>query len=222
MKKERKSLYIGVALFIAGIIVSGFVSDFVMRNTGENSKNVEDTEVVEESVEKIYEADIPPVVQQETVLPVSGTAEVSEQESKDEEPFSLIAPVSGEVLTPYSGDTLVFSETLQDYRRHGGTDVKAEPLEKVLSAEKGVVKETKYDRLLGITIVIDHENGFESVYSNLSTENMVKAGDRVEKGMIISGVGDTALSESGEEPHLHFELFKDGKPVNPEEYISFK
>ena len=41
MKNERKSLYIGVALFMAGIIVSGFISGFVLKNTVENSKNIE-------------------------------------------------------------------------------------------------------------------------------------------------------------------------------------
>ncbi|MBQ7039964.1 MAG: M23 family metallopeptidase [Clostridia bacterium] len=215
MKKERKSLYIGVALFLAGIIVSGVVSDFVMKNTAENSKNVTDTEEIVSTVyESAYEKE------EKAVEPVSNEVLVEEPEQA-EEPFSFIAPVSGEVLIPYSGDKLVFSKTLQDYRGHSGTDVKAASLEKVLAAEKGVVKETRDDSLLGITIVIDHENGFESVYSNLSTENMVEVGEKVEKGMIISGVGNTAISESEEEPHLHFELYKDGKAVNPEEYISF-
>lgn len=217
MKKEKKSLYIGVALFMAGIIVSGFVSGFVIKNTVENSKKVEDS-IVEEQVSKIYEIEEKSIEE----MPVSNTVEVEEEEEVKEEPFLFIPPVSGEVLTPYSGDTLVFSETLQDYRTHGGVDIKSRPLEKVMAAERGIVKETSFDKLLGITIRIDHENGFESVYSNLSTENMVKVGERIEKGMIISGVGDTAISESGEETHLHFELYKDGKAVNPEEYIAFK
>lgn len=216
MKNERKSLYIGVALFMAGIIVSGFVSGFVLKNTVENSKNVEE-QVVEEQISEIYEIEEKAINE----MPVSTTVEVEEEQVK-EEPFLFIPPVSGEVLTPFSGEKLVFSETLNDYRTHGGVDIKSRHLEKVMAAEKGVVKETSFDRLLGITIIIDHENGFETVYSNLSTENMVKAGERIEKGMIISGVGDTAISESGEEPHLHFEIYKDGKAVNPEEYIAFK
>ena len=214
MKKERKPLYLGVLLFAAGIMVSGFVSGFVMRNTTENRQNISD-EIIEEQVTKIYETE----QKQEVEIPVSAT--VYEEEQK-EDTFLFESPVSGEVLTPYSGDKLVFSETLQDYRTHRGVDIKARSLEKVLAAERGVVKDARYDKFLGITIIIDHENGFESVYSNLSTENMVKEGDKIEKGMVISGVGDTAISESGEETHLHFELYKDGKSVNPEEYISFK
>ena len=124
-------------------------------------------------------------------------------------------------MVPFSGDSLIFSETMQDFRKHGGVDIKSAILEKVRSAEAGVIKEIKTDRSLGITIVIDHENGFESVYANLSTAEMVRAGDRVEKGVIISGVGDTASTETGEEAHLHFELLKDGKAVNPEDYIAF-
>ena len=72
---------------------------------------------------------------------------------------------------------------------------------------------------MGITVVIDHENGFKSVYSNLSSDDMMKAGDEVKKGDIINGVGDTALIETGIDAHLHFELIKDGKQINPEEYL---
>lgn len=220
MKRERKSLYIGVALFLAGIIVSGVVSNFVMRNTAENSRKIEE-ESVEEIAEKIYEVESYNDEKKENMLPTVSSTEVLDEEQK-EQPFLFEPPLKGKILTPYSGEKLVFSETLKDYRNHGGVDIEANLLEKVMSCERGIVKETKYDRFLGITIVIDHENGFETVYSNLSTENMVKVGDRVEKGMIISGVGDTAISESGEQTHLHFELYKDGKAVNPEEYISFK
>lgn len=220
MKKERKSLYIGVALFMAGIIAFGFLSDFVLQNTNEPSENVKE-ETVDTIVSKVYNSN-ETVMKVEETVPVSNEVKAEEpEEPQTEEPFSFIAPVNGPVIVPFSGNELVFSETLQEYRKHSGIDVHVPILNKVLAAESGVIKEVKKDRFLGITIVIDHKNGFETVYSNLSTENMVKEGDEVEKGAIISGVGDTAILETGEEAHLHFELYKDGKAVNPEEYISF-
>ena len=57
-----------------------------------------------------------------------------------------------------------------------------------------------------------------SKYSNLSTAAMVEEGDAVTKGQVISGVGNSALFESLDPEHLHFELWVDGQAVDPELY----
>ena len=75
------------------------------------------------------------------------------------------------------------------------------------------------DDKLGITIEISHGNGIVTKYSNLSTTKMVGEGDVVKKGQPISGVGSSALFESLESPHLHFEVLKDGVPIDPSGYI---
>ena len=225
MKFFKKPVYIGLGLFLAGILVAGFVNAVFVNNTEKVSESVkkkteefehtEDFDAKENEVQQIIEASSSVSVEEEQ------TDVKKEEKEAEKKEFSLSAPVYGEIMTPHTGSELIFSKTMQDYRRHLGVDIRSSILEKVLSCEKGVVKEVKNDRLLGITIVIDHENGFESVYANLSTGDMVSVGDRVSKGVIISGVGDTAISETGEEAHLHFELFKDGKAVNPEDYIDF-
>ena len=56
------------------------------------------------------------------------------------------------------------------------------------------------------------------MYSNLSTDKLVEVGDRVEKGQVISGIGDTALFECADEAHLHFEVISKGKNVDPGKY----
>lgn len=220
MKIFRKpSVYIGLGIFLAGILATGFITNKFLSKTNELSQNVveKQAEIVSD---KVYKE--PENTDEKQVQPVSVYTPVEENPKEpEEEPFAFSAPLNGEILVPFSGDNLVFSKTMEDYRRHGGVDIKSAILEKVRSAEAGVIKEVKIDRSLGITIVIDHENGFETVYSNLSTKDMVEKGERVEKGVIISGVGDTATSETGEEAHLHFEIYKDGKAVNPEEYITF-
>ena len=73
---------------------------------------------------------------------------------------------------------------------------------------------------MGKTFIIAHGNGYKTVYSNLSSTEMVDNGEEVEKGRIISGVGDTALAEASSEPHIHFQVIKDGISVNPEEHIN--
>ena len=164
---------------------------------------------------------------------VSGKAVVVEEVKKEEdkkEPekteekpkkneFIPQYPVGGEIIKEFSEGKLVYSETLKDYRVHNGVDIKAEMLEKVTASEDGVVEQVKNDALMGITIVIDHQNGVKTVYSNLSSEDMVKEGDTVKKGQVINGVGDTSLIETGQETHIHFEMIVDGMYVNPRDYI---
>ena len=66
---------------------------------------------------------------------------------------------------------------------------------------------------------ITHDDGMITIYSNLSTSDMVETGDTVEQGQIISGVGVSGLFESLEPAHLHLEMLKDGVYVDPAEYI---
>ena len=61
-----------------------------------------------------------------------------------------------------------------------------------------------------------------SVYANLRENVPVKAGDKLRAGDSLGRVGDSAISECGSPSHLHFEIHKDGKPVNPEDYCLFE
>ena len=128
-------------------------------------------------------------------------------------------PISGEIIKEFSDGVLVYSETLKDYRVHNGVDIKAVILEKVTAAEDGVIESVRNDALMGITVVIDHQNGVKTVYANLSSMDMVSEGEIVKKGEVINGAGDTALIETGQETHIHFEMIVDGKYVNPRDYI---
>lgn len=134
--------------------------------------------------------------------------------------FSLSYPVTGEILQSFSGDNLVYSKTLDDWRVHNGIDIKADELERVLACERGIVEKVYEDELMGKTIIIDHQNGYKTIYSNLSSTELVNNGDDVEKGDIISGVGKTAIIESDLESHIHFQVIKDGINVDPKEHIN--
>ena len=104
---------------------------------------------------------------------------------------------------------------------HYGVDIKAPLDTQVKAVAAGTVTKVYTDDKYGITIEINHGDGLTSVYSNLSTGSMVEVSDVVEKGQVISGVGDTSLFESLEESHLHFEMHKDGTPVDPKTYLEF-
>ncbi len=145
----------------------------------------------------------------------------AEEETKQEavQELKFIKPVEGEVVKEYSKENLIFSETLQEWTVHTGVDIKADKTTVVKAAEAGTVKSIKNDPRYGLTIVIEHQNGFQTVYANLLTSEFVVEGEKVEKEQSLGTVGNTAAFESAEESHLHFEILKDNIQVDPNIYL---
>ena len=141
----------------------------------------------------------------------------ADKENKKEQEFQK--PVEGEIIREYAKDNLIYSETLKEWTTHVGIDIKADKTTVVKASEAGTVKSIKNDPRYGLTIVIEHDNGFQTVYANLLTSEFVVEGEKVEKGQSIGTVGNTAVFESADEPHLHFEILKDSIQVDPSVYI---
>lgn len=74
------------------------------------------------------------------------------------------------------------------------------------------------DPLLGATVVLEHDDGYRTTYANLADKPDVAAGDQVNAGAVIGTVGTTAAAEA-DTPHLHFAVSRDGKAVNPQEFL---
>ena len=132
--------------------------------------------------------------------------------------LEFMYPVEGEILKEFAIDNLVFSETLQEWVVHKGIDIKAPRTTVVKSAEKGKVTAIKNDPRYGLTVIVEHVNGFKTVYSNLLTTEFVSEGEEIEKGQSIGTVGNSASFEICDEPHLHFEILKDNVNVDPTIY----
>ena len=82
----------------------------------------------------------------------------------------------------------------------------------------GVIASVTDDYFYGTTVVITHEKGVQSSYMNLSqelAENII-VGAEIKAGQTIGYVGNTARIESKDAPHLHFELYVNGAPIDPE------
>lgn len=104
------------------------------------------------------------------------------------------------------------------YYQNTGIDYQSEEVFDVLSILDGTVLETKEDDKTGKEIKIEHENGLISIYQSLS-EILVKKGDLVSKTQVIGKSGTNEIEkELGN--HLHFELFDNGKTVNPNNYLN--
>ena len=140
------------------------------------------------------------------------------KENKNVE-LSFSKPVEGDIVRDFAVDNLIYSNTLQEWTTHTGIDIKADKTTVVKSAEAGTVKTIKNDPRYGLTIIIEHENGFQTVYSNLLTSEFVVEGEKVEKGQSIGTVGNTAAFEIADEAHLHFEVLKDSIQVDPNIYL---
>lgn len=133
--------------------------------------------------------------------------------------LSFQLPVEGDITNKFAKENLIYSQTLQEWVTHTGIDIKADKTTVVKAAEDGTIKSIKNDPRYGLTIVIEHENGFETVYANLLSSEFVEEGEKVVKGQSIGTVGNTAAFESAEEPHLHFEILKDSIQVDPSIYL---
>ncbi|MGE5632597.1 MAG: peptidoglycan DD-metalloendopeptidase family protein [Caulobacteraceae bacterium] len=151
----------------------------------------------------------------------SGSGEKTISAIKMEEPKmeTMVVPVFGTAYTEFSDDALIYSKTLDQWTTHLGIDIKADEGSPVRAAMDGVVEKVTNDPELGLTIIINHGGNSYTKYSNLSTLDMVSVGQKVKKGDVISGVGKTALYEIADDPHLHFEVLKDEKSMDPKRYL---
>lgn len=153
---------------------------------------------------------VPTVDSAQTTPKTEGEAQGAETQKG-----SIASPLTGEVTKGFSSDVPVYSKTLDQFIVHNGIDIEAPADSQVLAAAEGTITKVYTDDKLGITIEITHADGLITKYGNLSTIKMVGEGDVVKQGQVISGVGSTALFESLESPHLHFEVWKNGEAVDP-------
>jgi len=157
-------------------------------------------------------------------VPAAAMPEVSVPEPEvpvaAEAPQLVVSPLSGKVVTAFSVDQLVYSETMGDWRTHDGIDISAQAGTKVLAASAGTVLAVEDDALMGTTVTLRHSGGYQTTYACLQATPAVEQGDTVTAGQVIGAVGTTAAAESAQGPHLHFSVTKDGDAVDPKEYLN--
>ncbi|MBQ3145735.1 MAG: peptidoglycan DD-metalloendopeptidase family protein [Clostridia bacterium] len=175
----------------------------------------QDVKEVEEKEEETNQ-EVKDVVDEE-VKEETKTTNVEPEVVKDPE---FIMPVEGEIVRSFAKDSLIYSETLEEWIVHLGIDIKADRTTVVKAAEAGTITAIKNDPRYGLTVVIEHVNGYKTVYSNLLTTEFVEEGETVEKGQSIGTVGNSAAFEIVDEPHLHFEILKDEIQIDPNIYLN--
>ena len=145
--------------------------------------------------------------------------EVDDTPVTAEPPLAPVSPLEGEVAAAFSVETLMYDETMDDWRTHDGVDIAAAEGDTVLAALAGTVASVTDDGLMGTTVVLRHSGGYETTYAGLRAQPPVEAGDAVSAGQAIGAVGAAAPAEAALGPHLHFSVTRDGAAVDPAAFL---
>lgn len=98
---------------------------------------------------------------------------------------------------------------------HEGIDFKGKSGDKIKATASGKVKKSTYSKSLGHYVIVTHLQGYETLFAHMK-KRLVKRGEKVKRGDIIGLVGSTGRSTG---PHLHYEIHRNGKHVDPLKYI---
>jgi len=175
-KRKQRIIYLSVAVALAVIAIIIIATTVANKSPNEPIDTSSDTATDDE----------------QTNLPNSDTLPT----------FSL--PVSGNISMDFSDSVPVFSQTMNDYRTHLGVDLSANLGDEVLAVADGVVTNVWDDPFMGKCVSIEHSGNAVSIYKNLDPEvnDGIIIGASVKSGDIIGAVGESAMNEIAEEPHL--------------------
>lgn len=130
---------------------------------------------------------------------------------KEQTPSGL--PVKGGWISSHFGNR---SSPITGHKQfHKGVDIPGRMNQDVISVADGVVSRSEKSGHYGWVVEINHGDGYTTVYAH-NNKNVVKVGDAVEKGQLIAKLGSTGRSTG---PHVHFEVKKNGRAINPSRYI---
>ena len=226
-------LYIALFLGVTALAVAGYWTLLPKNTTDKDAENVSaQAEVpVQEPVEMpeadFDEDDLLPPEPKEDLAAMNEAAGAEDSipamesttDVTPEAPRLVVAPLVGEEVAAFSVDELKYNETLGDWRTHDGVDIAAEVGTQVLAACSGTVTQVIDDDLMGTSVTIAHDDGYETIYSNLQSVPTVSEGQQVSAGEVIGSVGCTSIAEFAVPAHLHFGVTKDGVPCDPETFL---
>jgi hypothetical protein len=124
-----------------------------------------------------------------------------------------IMPTAGFLTSKFS--FIRYHPILHENRPHEGIDIAAAYGTRIIAPAAGRVIKVGYDNGYGLMVVLDHGYGLETRYAHMS-RTAVQIGRHVRRGDLLGYVGETGLATG---PHLHYEVLKNGRPVDPLRYV---
>lgn len=232
----KKQYIAAIACLMAGAI--GFIG--VYANNAGAKKQQDVAKNVESAVESPKTAETsnvikpkPQIVEPKVVEEEKEEKEEETQAKEEEQPVedavaeislhfaedSAVSPMKGEVILPYSMDKTVYFPTLDQYKYNPAVIVQGEVDDKVCFIAKGNITNIEKNEETGCTVTQDLGDGYTAIYGQLK-DLTVKVGDSVESGEIAGYIAEPTKYYSVEGSNLYFQMLKDGKSVDPTEYIN--
>lgn len=216
-----------VILFICLCIVAT-VALLTAKNNKEQSAELQKSQAIEQKqVKQTAKADKNPSSSYDNALQVkeNSQANAEKEASKgvsNSMSTSFQKPVEGVIARGFSEDPVYWNST-GTYRPNLGYDIQTDLGKPVFAAMDGKVEAVNTATQDGVEVILDHQNGLKTIYSNLDPNVKVSAGQTVKKGAVIGIVGKTTLRSAYEKygNHLHFAVLKGKEFVDPGKYIKY-
>jgi len=216
----KKNIYAILMVVCLAAIVALVVYTVVSGNAADAPDEVPAANVVDAEGNTISNSDQPKQEEPPKQEATGGTAAAGDQPAATEQDFVISNPIeSAEILKDYVDSALVYNATMKHWATHQGVDYKADVGTAVRAVFDGEVASINTTTMRGTEVVVKHSNGFSTTYALLGPSVPVKVGDKVSKGDVVGYVAETGYFESADAPHLHFEVRRDGKLVDPNYYF---
>ncbi len=186
--------------------VIGKITNDIVDNTTEEI-NIEENTMDEATTQE--------EVTEETAEVMSNNAEALIFNSEN----GLGWPLVGNVILPYSMDTTIYFQTLEQYRCNPGMLIQGEVGKPVMASAEGEVISIENNKEYGNIITVDMGSGYKAIYGQLDSI-VVHKGDTVVLGTQLGQVANPTSYYEKEGAHLYFAITKDGTPINPMTLVS--
>ena len=225
--RNSRAVYVTILTLI--LAVSVLVTITAVSNRAKKKESQDDTPGIEQSNPDSSQSNSPsddsssvqPEIKDEGSVSDTGKTDDSDATETSSVP-EMALPVVGMIAKGYDSTVQVYSTTMGDYRIHLGLDMLTEDATPVLAAADGVVSQIWEDPMMGTCVAVSHSGDCYTIYKNLNPTlaDSITVGSEVKAGDRLGNVGQSAILELAEEPHLHFEMTVGGLSVDPLEYFS--
>jgi murein DD-endopeptidase MepM/ murein hydrolase activator NlpD len=225
----RISLLIGFAVLLIvifmGILVGIISFGSLTRKAYENIVLKEENQQLVQQIAKMNElaADVNQLKEygeriQNTLKGYIKIADTPEEASLDEktgnDPDKNILSIFN--FIPLKAPVIGFISQEYNAPIHNGIDIVATEGTPIIAAAKGTVLYSDWNQDGGYTIILGHDQGYYTYYKH-NLRNIVQNNQQVDQGQVIAYLGNSGRKSYG--PHLHFEIWKDGRSLDPKEFI---
>ena len=214
-----------IVTMVTLVVATGIIIAATVSANRAKKPSVDETPGITNPVTESRDTQATPSGKDEVTLPTYNEGETQPVGADPQEPEAMMAlPVTGQMFKGHDATIQVYSNTMGDYRVHLGVDIATAPDAPVYAAADGQVEKIWNDAMMGTCVAITHKDETVSIYKNLAKDlaKNITIGAEVKQGQQLGNVGDTAVVEMADEPHLHFEVTVKGLSVDPLDFFSEK